>query len=66
MGRLGNGKTSVALSFAKVFSDVIYVPYAVSVEGQIMRVFDPSLHIVLQAGEERAGRRTFVSAAGGA
>jgi len=47
-GPPGNGKTSVALSFANVFNDVIYVPYAVSVEGQIMRVFDPSLHQVLQ------------------
>src|SRR6266404_5267014 len=41
-GPPGNGKTSIALSFAKVFSDIIYVPYAVEVEGQIMRVFDPS------------------------
>jgi hypothetical protein len=47
-GPPGNGKTSVALSFANVFNDVIYVPYAVSVEGQIMRVYDPSLHIVLK------------------
>ena len=53
-GPPGNGKTSVALSFAKVFNDVIYVPYAVSVEGQIMRVFDPSLHQVLhpESGEQ--------------
>jgi len=43
-GPPGNGKTSIALSFAKVFSDIIYVPYAVEVEGQIMRVFDPSFH----------------------
>jgi DNA polymerase III delta prime subunit len=43
-GPPGNGKTSVALSFANVFNDVIYVPYAVIVEGQIMRVYDPSLH----------------------
>jgi len=45
-GPPGNGKTSVALSFANVFTDVIYVPYAVVVEGQIMRVYDPSLHFV--------------------
>jgi hypothetical protein len=44
-GPPGNGKTSVALSFANVFNDVIYVPYAVVVEGQIMRVYDPSLHL---------------------
>ena len=44
-GPPGNGKTSVALSFASVFDDVIYVPYAVLIEGQVMRVFDPSLHM---------------------
>jgi hypothetical protein len=46
-GPPGNGKTSVALSFAKVFNDVIYVPHAITVEGQIVRVFDPSLHVEL-------------------
>ena len=50
-GPPGNGKTSVALSFANVFTDVIYVPYAVFVEGQIMRLFDPSLHTVIKAPE---------------
>ncbi|MGC1359610.1 MAG: hypothetical protein WA419_15860 [Silvibacterium sp.] len=43
-GPPGNGKTSVALRFASVFDDVIYVPYAIIVEGQIIRVFDPSIH----------------------
>ncbi|HYK36859.1 hypothetical protein [Alloacidobacterium sp.] len=43
-GPPGNGKTSVALSFARVFDDVIYVPYAVMIEGQIMRVYDASIH----------------------
>jgi hypothetical protein len=45
-GPPGNGKTSIALSFANVFRDVIYMPYAVSVEGQIIRVFDTSFHVV--------------------
>jgi hypothetical protein len=44
-GPPGNGKTSVARSFADVFNGVIYVPHAVMIEGQIMRVFDPSFHI---------------------
>jgi hypothetical protein len=43
-GPPGNGKTSVALSVSKIFSDVIFVPFAVMVAGQIMRVFDPSFH----------------------
>jgi hypothetical protein len=46
-GPPGNGKTSVAMSFASVFDDVIYVPYAVMIEGQIMRVYDASVHTAL-------------------
>jgi hypothetical protein len=46
-GPPGNGKTSIALSFAHVFNDVIYVPYAITVEGQIIRVYDSSFHVVL-------------------
>jgi hypothetical protein len=44
-GPPGNGKTSVALSFASVFQELIYVPYALMVEGQIIRYHDPSVHI---------------------
>jgi hypothetical protein len=43
-GPPGNGKTSIALSFASVFSDIIYVPFAIEVEGQIMRLYDPNFH----------------------
>ena len=50
-GPPGNGKTSVAMRFASVFHDVIYVPYAVSVEGQIIRIHDPSVHISLTPTE---------------
>jgi hypothetical protein len=47
-GPPGNGKTSVALSFAGVFTDPIYIPYAILVEGQIIRVYDSSLHKPVQ------------------
>jgi hypothetical protein len=46
-GPPGNGKTSVALCFASVFRDLIHVPYAISVEGQIIRFFDPRIHTTL-------------------
>ena len=44
-GPPGNGKTSVALCFADVFRDLIHVPYAIFVEGQIIRYYDPRIHI---------------------
>src|ERR1035437_7495087 len=43
-GLPGNGKTSFAHALGSVFSDVIYVPYAITVEGQIIRFHDPSVH----------------------
>ena len=49
-GPPGNGKTTFALRLANVFTDMIYIPYAVAVEGQIIRVFDPSIHIPITQG----------------
>lgn len=57
-GPPGNGKTTVALSFANVFNSVIYMPYAVMIEGQIMRVYDPALHIAAQP-DKTAGASEF-------
>jgi hypothetical protein len=51
-GPPGNGKTSVAHSLGSVFNDVIYVPYAISVEGQIIRFFDPSIHVPIAPSDE--------------
>jgi energy-coupling factor transporter ATP-binding protein EcfA2 len=47
-GPPGNGKTSIAQSFADVFNSTIYVPYSVMIDGQIMRVYDPSLHTKIE------------------
>jgi hypothetical protein len=44
-GPPGNGKTSVAFCFASVFRELIHVPYAITVEGQIIRFYDPRIHI---------------------
>jgi DNA polymerase III delta prime subunit len=59
-GPPGNGKTSVALRFASVFHDVIFVPYAVEVEGQIIRVFDPSIHTEVPSALRGEDEFTFV------
>jgi hypothetical protein len=63
-GPPGNGKTSVAHALGSIFSDVIYVPYAISVEGQIIRYFDPSIHVpVNTANEKDDGAMSFIRAA---
>jgi hypothetical protein len=46
-GPAGNGKTSVAQRLGRVFSDVIYIPHAVMIEGQVVRVYDPNLHVAI-------------------
>jgi hypothetical protein len=52
-GPPGNGKTSVAHALGGIFNDVIYVPYAISVEGQIIRYHDPSIHIPIGPAQIR-------------
>jgi len=46
-GPAGNGKTSVAERIARIFRGVIYIPYCVEIEGQLVKVFDPTLHEAL-------------------
>lgn len=48
-GPAGNGKSSVARCFASIFDDMIHIPYAVLVGGMIMRVYDPSVHVLAGA-----------------
>jgi predicted ATPase with chaperone activity len=43
-GNPGNGKTSIAERLIKPFADSIWIPRAISVDGDIIRVFDPALH----------------------
>jgi hypothetical protein len=51
-GPPGNGKTTLATRIAKLFRDVVYIPYAVDVGGQIIKVFDPALHQPAVPAEE--------------
>jgi len=52
-GPAGNGKTTIAEIVGKIFQNVIYVPHCFEVDGQIIKVFDPSVHRAI-AGEGAA------------
>jgi predicted ATPase with chaperone activity len=50
-GNVGNGKTTIAESLGTILPGAIWIPYAIDVEGQIIRLHDPSHH---RAVEEKA------------
>ncbi len=43
-GAPGNGKTTIAEACAHLLGEPIYLPYAIDIEGQIMRLYDPLHH----------------------
>ncbi|HET6619182.1 MAG TPA: hypothetical protein VFG64_04535 [Dongiaceae bacterium] len=43
-GPAGNGKTTIAEIIGKIFHNVIFVPYCVEIGGEIMKVYDPTIH----------------------
>lgn len=43
-GAPGNGKTSIAERITKAFGEYIWIPRALGIDGEIMRLFDPGMH----------------------
>lgn len=43
-GAPGNGKTSIAERITKAFGQFIWIPRAIGIDGEIMRLFDPGMH----------------------
>jgi predicted ATPase with chaperone activity len=43
-GAAGNGKTSIAERVTRAFGQDIWIPRAIGIDGEIMRVFDPANH----------------------
>ena len=44
-GAPGNGKTSIAEAISNTFPGNVYVPYCIEVEGEIIKIYDPIVHI---------------------
>ncbi|MCA9011009.1 MAG: AAA family ATPase [Planctomycetaceae bacterium] len=43
-GEPGNGKTSIAERITDAFGSSVWIPRAIAIEGEIMRIFDPAVH----------------------
>ena len=43
-GAPGDGKTSIATAIAHSFHQAVWVPYAIEVEREVIKIFDPALH----------------------
>ena len=54
-GPPGNGKTVISQAIQKLLDGDIHIPYALEVEGAIIRLFDPVTHEELASGEEGVG-----------
>jgi predicted ATPase with chaperone activity len=64
-GPPGNGKTTVAQAIAKLLggSDPLWLPYAITIGGQIIQVYDPRIHIPFRGGGESdspTGKTSFI------
>ncbi len=47
-GPTGNGKTSLAERMLRVYNDTILLPYAIEVDGQIISLYDPVIHHMVE------------------
>ena len=57
-GNSGNGKTSITKAVGGMLPGSVLIPYAVELHGQIIKVFDPRLHHLVEQeenGKQRSG-----------
>ena len=52
-GQPGNGKTSIAERITSCFGSTIWIPKALSIDGDIIRLYDPSVHYAIK--QEQTG-----------
>lgn len=53
-GPAGTGKSSIAEALGRALTGNIYIPYAVEVDGQIIRIFDQAVHIPIDGEDHDA------------
>lgn len=59
-GPSGTGKTSIANRMRLIYRDAIWIPYAVEIEGQIISVFDGTVHRKMRSPASAESDRRWV------
>jgi len=54
-GEPGNGKTSIAERITGCFGSTIWVPRALGIDGDIIRIFDPAVHTEIRTNSQDNG-----------
>lgn len=52
-GKPGNGKTEVATRIAKCFTQSVYIPQTIIVEGELIQLYDPQCHKPIETDNEQ-------------
>lgn len=56
-GPPGNGKTAMTRALVDAIAEPLWIPYAIEVDGQVIRVFDKLVHHVVRHEEDSFDRR---------
>ena len=54
-GPPGNGKTTIAEHFCHAYQHAVFVPHALTVDNQIITLYDPTVHIALDGAHDSDG-----------
>jgi predicted ATPase with chaperone activity len=52
----GNGKTSIAERITDCFGDSVWIPYAITCGGDLITLFDPQSHLIVDGGEPKGAQ----------
>jgi predicted ATPase with chaperone activity len=59
-GESGNGKTSIAVSLHSAQPGEVWIPYAIEVDGQIIKVFDRHCHLQVETNGDDANDKRWI------
>src|SRR5262249_10250817 len=58
----GNGKSSISTAIGRTFGQPVFIPHCVEVDGQIIKVFDPTVHVEMPFTDSDETRPSAVDA----